>query len=485
MAGSNDVFEAAKAARAMAEAQKGGGGFVKIFYAPMPSNGDWLQIRVLGNPLDIRQGDKYRGIPADPSAPKSVLLATPKADNGKQMRWVFPPREQDTHWSWRILNKVLASSYDNTTKSRTYHHSHLPIFQKVFNNSSGNKLDKGWRPKDWVVMNVICRELMAAHTELKKTAVLTKKAVQIANSDRIYYDVGAPMMVHDLLWKIVEHFDDYNDYDIVVRKVDPAAQPWYEVAPVNPSDFRLTGAKLFPEYANAPLSEEELSWQRWNFDELYPITKAHQVLKRLELSIQEIDATFREHFTEELRDIASRELAEEAERKKNGEPTSYADLGEETLGSDLSAAPASYAAPVQAQPVYAPQQPAAPSSSAVPLATPTSTAGSPFGSAPAFPPPAQAPVAQAPGASAAPPVRQRVAAPAPVSAPVDPVAVLTQNGWSGASKLTPEEQSWLLEVLPDGVPAWGSAGGELVGCPGCGTAAPEKIHCCPFCGTEF
>lgn len=268
----------------------------------------WLQFRVLGNPKDNRYGD--------PSSPRSVFLTLMNDDEGKFFTWSFAPIQDRSHWSWQIVDTVLEQ------KGRGHYvHEDKPFFPEVrFLGNPSSKYTTGWKPTQRVLMNVLVRERMKEHLEKGMSIILSRR-----RSTSGFYELGVPVTLYNMLWdNIVEHCGPWTDYDVVARRLASGEKPWYEIYHAGKEAYKLEKEiargdfKYFKEYAEAPLTEEELSIKCHNLDEVYKTSSAEFILGKISKKIEGVDRCLGTHFIEMLRDSVSRETAQlqmDAERR--------------------------------------------------------------------------------------------------------------------------------------------------------------------------
>jgi len=103
----------------------------------------------------------------------------------------------------------------------------------------------------------------------------------------------------------------------VIEKL--SEKPFYRVLHAV-EDYRKIGGKMFPDkdihdnqllpMAIQPLTPEELSWERYDFDKLYKVTGYRKLLKKLAVFIAQVDAVFKTDFLNELKKLAEAEQIE-------------------------------------------------------------------------------------------------------------------------------------------------------------------------------
>lgn len=310
-------------------------------------------VRVMGVPMDQRQAhDPYY-------SPKLIYLTWITDDSGKKMRVIWPNRTDDRDWPlYRIMDKVLAYDYNREKDSKDYHYQnqHPKLFYRVSRNmkirqldikpdgsltkeckESINPIEKGWKPTQYVVVNVIDRAMTDWHKENKHTALLSKKVTQKTREDGtnyFIYEPGVPKKVYDLLMsdEIAGTYHNFLDYDVIIKKID--SDPWYKMYhPENEKMFINPHAKdkedfikqypfYNPEVHLRKLTDEELSWERYNLDQIFKVTSYQKILNRLGKFIKEYDQTFNDDLFSEVKYLAEREKEQYQEEDEDNEKES-------------------------------------------------------------------------------------------------------------------------------------------------------------------
>jgi len=304
--------------------QKAGGksfSFTPIDYVGL-SLVEYSQFRILGNPLHVRLDDPY--------SPKKINYSMILGDDQKLFRCIWPDPVEHSDWIlWRVFNKVMAYTYDKASNSRIFHNKEKcpSIFNRVFKNDKvENNFEKGWKPTTYVVMNVIDRKHYLEHQASKKTFVLSKKV----SEDGMWSDPGVPPLLYNLIYdEIVQFNGDFQNYDIVATKL--GADPWYKV--YHPVDDKKKFISSFPDFkedvAIRPLTEEELSWKRWNLDSAFQITSYSKIYKKLKLFISQIDETFKVSYLKDLEAFAEEEKKTSGNVSDDDEPALPKELKKE------------------------------------------------------------------------------------------------------------------------------------------------------------
>ncbi len=434
-----DLFKAAKEkhAKHKKEQEEKRAGFQQTLYSKLMPQGHvskgYVQVRVLGNPMEFRNGSDEMGVLPDPTSPKVVYQSWVMSDDKKKFPVVWPSREERPDWIlYRVMDKVLEAKWDPTSNTKRYlnQETHPDLFLRVFkNNNTKNPYEKGWYPKALMVMNVIDRSKMTLHREKKHTFILSK-ASEGKERDKDgniieYADGGVSPLVYDALMHVVGEVGDFNAYDVIVKRTED--RPYYQVFH-GTEKLRFADFPYFKsEFIDAPLTEEELSWERYNIDTLYPITPYKVILAKLRQFFVQLDREFGTAFLPELEQLVEAEAKEQAK------------------------------APVKTE-----------------TSSPTTVA--------------QPPVSESKPIESPAPVARRSPAPAPKQEveEQDPRReALMQAGYKHQGKLTDEELDVIEYVDDDGSIVWSEDAGELLACDACNTMTPGSLHHCPKCGAFF
>ncbi len=289
--------------------------------------------RVLGWPIHLRHEDPYY-------SPKVVMIARCKDDNDKERRIILPTREENpNHIFYRLTDKVLAGDYDRETNSKSFYYKteHPELFHRVFKNSETNErrlvFETGWKPTQYVIMNVIDREMMDWHKENKHSVLISKKAsTSKQNPEVVYYEPGTTMAMYTAMMsdEVAGAYGYPINYDIAVRKL--SEQPWYKVYHATKDYQRYAGAHYDdmdqfkadypfydPEIHERDLTEEEMSWERYNIEELFGVSSYTKIFNQFKGWFKKFDEAFNENLTEELEALASKEKKDSPEKTEKVE----------------------------------------------------------------------------------------------------------------------------------------------------------------------
>jgi hypothetical protein len=421
-----------------AQRESRGGGFVKIAYAPL-SEGKNRAFRFIGLPHSVRE---------KPTDCKRIFATMITGDDGKKKFFVVPdPEISKGFLAHRVISKVLSYTWDpdginpQTGKKgiRIYNYakSHPAIFNMVFKNGNpSQQYERGWQFSPVILANVIDRSDMQWHRENKKLKVLSKK-VSETSSGALWFERGFPEVLYSTIMEdIVAAFGSWEDYDIIIRKT--SSNPFYKAFhAVNDVARFSDDTDLLSLICKTALTDEERSWEGWDFDTLYGITPYLKWQKELGDSFRRIDKELKTTFYEELAELVAKEEDEKSESKA-------ASTGSSTE-PDLE-----------------------PESENVPEAAEQS----------------EQPAATAVDSGAR--VRQASNAVATTdSVNVDEI-LKDEQRFKGGALLTAEEKKWITGIDEKGYLIWSMAAGELIrDADNKDQLIPEKVHCNPYTGRLY
>lgn len=311
-----DLFNKAKNLRKEEKANEANRGsfsgeYESVSYVALSTDTDRV-IRLLGLPVASRQ---------EPTDPKLSYIGLLRADDGKKTRIVFPDHQANKNWIlWRIIDLVLDGKYtgsgDSRHKEYTYEKSHPECFKRVrWNGGDSSPYEKGFYPTSYVNINCIDRSDMEWHKENRHTKLLSKKATKIGDSDSFYFETGIPLMCYNTIFdEVVEPFGDWEEYDIVLRKVN--GQPYYK-AYSGTQDFNRLSDVAKTLVVDGPLTDEERSWERYDLDQLYGVTSYTKIKAKLGEFIKKVDIDFKKNFSDELDALIAKEKEQWKAEGKN------------------------------------------------------------------------------------------------------------------------------------------------------------------------
>ena len=319
--------------------------------------GEMKIIRVLGG-VPLRDDAL---ISKDPYTARVVRIANIRNDNGRFVRVVIPSRElEPEHIYYKIINKVFEIDFDETKKrkKKVYRIEKIApeIFDLITKNGippTSNKIygleGKGWLGRDYLLMNCIDRNpsVYKWSKENKHTVVLSKSVntFTIPSSDTnaepvtlIYAEPGVPSysFLTILSTGIFKYYGNWNKYDIGVEKTG-LMQPAFRI--INASKHKEEVPKhMQPYVVDGPLTEEELSWEKYNFAEIFkPVTEEFffsnfkNTIKRIDLAL---GTSFFEYLSEKA--LSFDTLKEEDEKPKNAPTISTSFTNPTVVGSKKS-----------------------------------------------------------------------------------------------------------------------------------------------------
>jgi hypothetical protein len=414
-----------------------GGGFAKIVYAPLYENKN-RTFRFTGLPYGVRE---------KPTDCKRIFATMITGDDGKKKFFVVPdPEISKGFLAHKVISKVLSYTWDpdginpSTGKKgmRIYHYakSHPAIFNMVFKNGNPNQqYERGWQFSPVILVNVIDRSDMTWHRENKKLKVLSKKVSETA-SGTLWYERGFPEALYSTIMEdIVGAFGDWEDYDIVIKKT--TSQPFYKAFhAVNDAARFSDDAELLSFISKVGMTDEERSWEGWNFDDLYQITPYLKWQKELGDSFRRIDKELKTCFYDELAELVAKEEDEKTTAKGSATFTGSATTEEPDNDSETDQEPEAEAASETRQAVATPPQPSTRVRTASGVSVTTSS--------------------------------------------VNVDEILMNPKFKGAKLLTSEEKAWITGVDAEGNLLWSSEAGELIKDADTKDFVPEKVHCNPY-----
>ena len=139
------------------------------------------------------------------------------------MRCIWPIKSEQPNWIlWKVYNKVMSGKWDAKAQTRIYdYREKFPgLWNRVAKNDNlDNAFESGWKPKAYVIANVIDRSMMQWHQENKKTVLLSKKVSD--NNGTPWYEPGIPNMLYNSLYEVViPVYGDWETYDIALVRAE-------------------------------------------------------------------------------------------------------------------------------------------------------------------------------------------------------------------------------------------------------------------------
>ncbi len=282
--------------------QGGGSNFEEVSFVALENNRETV-VRLLGLPYPFRE----KG-----SDVKLINMSMILGDDDKKSRFIWPTKEENPNWILRkVFDRVMDYKWNSAESKKEFTHAeaHPAIFNRVFKNDKPEQTyESGWTPKPVCLWNVIDRSDMAWHKENNKTKVLSKKLSMYGpNKDKVWYEVGVPNYLYEIIWNsVVEYSGDWLDYDVVLSKVSET--PWYK-AFHGVDEIKKLSIEAKGLVFDGPLTDEEKAFERFDFDKLYKVTSYGKIKKKLGVFIQRVDAAFGTTYTNELNELAAEEEA--------------------------------------------------------------------------------------------------------------------------------------------------------------------------------
>lgn len=360
----NEWLESEEKKAADAKAKKENGGYTKTFenikYVGLSKDHPTI-VRFVGNfveedPLAHRK---------NPSDMKFMHISKIKDDAGKVFYLYLPLRGDDPetdHIMWRIIDTVFKKEWikdPKTGKNKSVDinkEKHPDIYEMVakggFTEADGKwpyMYARGWKGPEMLLINCIDRRDDWCKTN--KHTKLISKSVNVATNkdgqDTEYAEFGVPAFgFYNKLAELRKNFKQgWEHYDVVITRTGegkdtvnnlfngtafttPAAlQAKLDVAMgIDPSEYKYVSQE--PE-----LTDEELSYQRYDLDENFKTTSYRTLKKKLFKSIQKIDLAFDTHFADELTKLEEEEAAKwKAENEAKKEKVAPEDVTKDTEG---------------------------------------------------------------------------------------------------------------------------------------------------------
>lgn len=434
-------------------------------------------VRLIGNPPE----SMTPGFKAGPTDAHEIFFSEIKDDQGKKMQLKLPvPGDiaDKDHIMWKIIRKVKETAYDaNHNKYNKYEKQFPDIFNKVahggwdpvkdFNNY---KFSKGWAGQKVVLVNCIDRENMAWHREHKHTMLLSREvSTSINNQDgsTMYWpSTGVPSFGFlDQIGGITENYGSWEGYDLGIKRTGVKTQP-YQIC--NATAYKIGGLKDIPAnklelVSTGPLTEEELSWEKYDIEKLYSPTSYSKLEKRLGGTLKAIDGAFGTRYYDEIKALADKEAAELAALREQREANNAA---------NTDAAPAPDYSPITDDAIYGAPVTPAPAVDAAPAA-------------PVTPAPEAAPAMQT---RAAPTIRPTGAAVTAAVENLTPEKLAYLKGWD---YLDADQKAQIDDVVINSGKLVEikyknlKPGENPVGCPSCGLGGLMSHSHCVACGLDF
>jgi hypothetical protein len=283
-----------------------------IHWSVLPEQGLGL-VRIIGNPL-------VATVPRSKYDPKLVNVVKALCDDDKQGVFYVPSKEEDPgHIYWKIWNLVMAGKWNPNKNAKDYFNAekYPMIFNRVNKNNRVNqKEEKGMKVNKVMGINSIDYKDYEWHKENKHYALLSKKASISDDGKTVFYEIGVPQeLYHTIMNNVVQDYGNWSNYQIAIRrnKIEPYYEVWHaykDFEKVNNRD--KTVSELI---VNSAITEEELSWEPYDLDEIFKVSPNKKWFTRLGKFIQQIDVLFNKNYYNELKTLV------ELEDRAKGETT--------------------------------------------------------------------------------------------------------------------------------------------------------------------
>lgn len=322
--GNPDVFKAfcAKIEKEEADlqnrlAKRGtGASFENIQWVGLEQNVPHI-MRVIGNPPEFKKSD-YDAL--------ELYISSIKDDLGARMSLRLPIHAEDLHDEhviWRLLQRLNEVTWvkDETGKNnKVYKHAKSAIFNKIskggFSPDDGDsyKYAKSWGGQRVTIINVIDRE--DDWCKVHKHTKLLSKRVQESG----FADVGVPSYGFlNGLSSLNKTYGTWDSFDIQITKTGQKTNPYIikNATLFKQKDLltELDASKVQFISLEPSLTEEEQQYDTYPIHKIYRPTKYRDLVKRLGISIREVDSLLNTHFYDEVQSLAEKEQEEEDEKK--------------------------------------------------------------------------------------------------------------------------------------------------------------------------
>ena len=341
--------------------------YENIDYAPI--NKGLNVFRFYGYPIHARQ-ECYD--------PKVVATSKIKDDKGGQFTCHWP---DDPDWIlFRIYKKVASCTFDKNQlndegkpgkKVYNYAVDYPKMLDRCLHNNEEGHLyegrmlqNPGWYPKYSVYFNVLDRSDYAWHKEHKSWKLIAKKVNEAEDkkgNKRLFAESGIAKGTYDLLANaIAQENGDWQDFDVAIEKL--TVLPFYKIYSFQDErKIHNDLVKLGITMNGEKLTDEELSWKKFDIDKITPITRYKTIMNRLGKFIKEVDANLETNFYSELEELVAKEKEELAAKKDSSqeEDTEICDNDEDTDNTVEESPISKVENPVETKPVARTRTPVA------------------------------------------------------------------------------------------------------------------------------
>ena len=270
-------------------------------------------IRVMGGPPNSKL-DAYTA--------RTVTISWIVGDNGKKFKVVKPSLAEDpTHFLNRVINKVQAFTWVDKTKVYTVKVKDPDLFNLVDKNGLEEsdprfKMEKGWKGKEVLIMNVIDRTQMDWHKENKHSMLLAKGINVHPDGSEIADEGISSYGVSSRLNHLFMSYGSWEKYDIAISRTGKMDAPYVVL---NASNSPMEVDKSIRDFISKEpcLTDEEKSWERYDLDKIFGYTTATKIFNRLKGTLKRIDTSLGTSFYEEIQELSEKEKKEWEEKYKD------------------------------------------------------------------------------------------------------------------------------------------------------------------------
>lgn len=278
--------------------------------------GTMTLFRFLGGVPDSKQ---------DNFTAKTVRVSRIIDDNGKVLKAVFPDRtEAPDHILWRIINRVNQTEWQEGKKVFPVKEKYPTIYETIKKNgvSPTDKryiFERGWEGRHVLIANGIDRANYQWHQE-NKHSMLLSRSVNVSKDGVEYAEDGVPSygFVNGVA-NLFRFYGSWEKFDIGIERTGLKESP-YRI--INASKHIEEVPKALQGLVSGdPLTEEELSWERYDLNRLFGYTSSTKLLNRLRNTVALIDGKLGTNFLKELEEASEAEKAQWEKEKGTAEIT--------------------------------------------------------------------------------------------------------------------------------------------------------------------
>ena len=275
---------------------------------------------------------------------KTLTISKILDDNGKKMLLYMPSKNENKEFIiWRIIRAVMEKKWDADGKDYYVNETKHPEIFSIINkggfskDSTDFKYSKGWQGDSRVLINCIDR-LDNWCKENNHTKLLSRNISYGENDkgEKIEYpETGInSYSFFNALQTVITSDPNVEKFDVCIKRTGTQTNPYMIM---NASKFKEAGFKTelgltdenFAKISlEKKMTEEELSYDRYDLDKLFPITSYTKILKRLGNTIKKIDGALNRNFYNELVDLAAKEEKERELKKEVEEDNKAEEIAE-------------------------------------------------------------------------------------------------------------------------------------------------------------